>query len=617
MDFVFFVFCLGFLSTPLRPEVLLLIVILVLVLVVVVQAQVGLVVRELRLAAVVAAAAHGDAALGGTLQEIGPASTAPAAAQQVLLAVAGAGLFAVVGCRTAARRHEVRAEAGRQAEALHRLRPLGRAPAHVDALAVAPAGPQLLLGVVDAVVGRSGAGQVAGHGVLVLTPAIWLTVVVVVLVLQGLGHPGHTQIPLLLLRQLVHGVELAGSRGRRGRGGNGLIAASGGAPASALVDCGIVVAATLRVRGCGQRNYGSVAGLVLVTGGVHIHGGRAGGEAAGDHALVVVAPAVGQRQGQSQLLPELLVVPLDASAGPQIVPHVHVDIPLGQITVQDEHHALPALHQLVQGTLVLEAAPLVVEEVLGQDQNKLLGTLGGFNQGVRNVGINVDIPVVQTQPVANIVLQGLRQDLVDEVLVLQAVGKVGVVGPLLVELVHESWRLVAEVHQAAGGVGPHLQLVAVAEEAENETEEAHKGARGHQEQGQQALNLVCVHVVGHPVPKGALGSILLPQHTGGVVVDAAHPGGVDNLLGALSQIIPESGQVAALAAPLVLGQADFHQVGISAQLPDFEVHQSVAVQAQHLQFPQHLEAAVGNAGDSVGLQIQLAQILQIVELIAL
>jgi len=73
-------------------------------------------VGQLGLPAVVAAAAHGDAALGAALQEVDPYAPASAAAgaEQVLVADAVAGLFAVV--LGSARGHEVRAEAGGQHE---------------------------------------------------------------------------------------------------------------------------------------------------------------------------------------------------------------------------------------------------------------------------------------------------------------------------------------------------------------------------------------------------------------------------------------------------------------------------------------------------------------------
>jgi len=78
---------------------------------VVVQAQVGLVVGEFRLSAVVAAAAHGHAALGATLEEIDPnAATSATAAEQLIVSNATAGFLAVVRGTTGW--HKVRAKAG-------------------------------------------------------------------------------------------------------------------------------------------------------------------------------------------------------------------------------------------------------------------------------------------------------------------------------------------------------------------------------------------------------------------------------------------------------------------------------------------------------------------------
>lgn len=170
----------------------------------------------------------------------------------------------------------------------------------------------------------------------------------------------------------------------------------------AIVDGGIVVAVAVTFGTVGGCWAGQGTDSVVVGRGIDVH--RRGWWA---RTVAFVATTGEMRQGHAEFLPELLVVPFDAGAGAEVVAHIHVDVALRQVTVEDEYETLPALNHLVEGTFVLESGPFVVEEVLREHQNDHFGAFSCFENSIGDVGVQVGVTIVEVESVSNVSFESM------------------------------------------------------------------------------------------------------------------------------------------------------------------------------------------------------------------
>lgn len=213
---------------------------------------------------------------------------------------------------------------------------------------------------------RLGGGWGAGF---LATFAILLTFVFAWRRCRGVVR-GHSIFVLSVMAFFVHWVEFAGWSCRRR------------ICSTTVVDSGIVVAVTVTFTWTiwGRWPW-QCSDSVIVSSGVDIY------RRWGWTGTVTFVASRQMGQGHTEFLPEFLVVPLDAGTRAEIVPHVHVDVTLREVTVEDENQTLPAFYHLMEGTFVLESWPFIVEEVLGEHKDDHFWTFGSFQDGIGDVGV--------------------------------------------------------------------------------------------------------------------------------------------------------------------------------------------------------------------------------------
>lgn len=125
-----------------------------------------------------------------------------------------------------------------------------------------------------------------------------------------------------------------------------------------------------------------------------------------DHSLAVL----NVWHGESQLLPEELVTGIDARVCFEVETEVGVEVPRGDLAQDDDDESLsPLLEDLVMGAFELESTPLVLDEVLRQDDYGAPRRLHGFHDRLGDVGGDGEIAIVQThaiRPISSLQLAG-------------------------------------------------------------------------------------------------------------------------------------------------------------------------------------------------------------------
>lgn len=361
-------------------------------------------------------------------------------------------------------------------------------------------------------------------------------------------------------------------------------------------------------------------------------------------------------QGETQLVPEPILAPLQIRIGFEVELQIGVEVLVRDVANQDDDQALGLLvlrlamsrsaKQLMQGRLVLEAAPFGFDEIGRDDHDGATGRVDRLADGLRqavSASARGAIAMLKAEFVGRrAVLQVGGQHLLDEGVVFGAVRQEGVEE----FAVGRCGRMIAGRPQAEAvtGVAPHAHRLPVNEDEQNEERDGYEGNQRGDQQRQIVLDDALLDDGGgrrrwadaqadaavrgavRAVVRAAVGAVQHFGHEDGQTGDDRIPFvGHANQLTSVGhfgagrvQGRPKFGQEKAVAAPRVVVERQRVQLRrVRQEIPDGEVDQSIAVETQHLQVPQRREGAILNGRDGVVVQVELAQRLQVAELEAL
>ena len=328
---------------------------------------------------------------------------------------------------------------------------------------------------------------------------------------------------------------------------------------------------------------------------------------------------VAWRHGEPQPLPEPLLAPAQDGGGAEVGPELEVALGLvhDRAGLHDDELPGPAAQCLVQGRSELEARPLGLQEIAREHDDDALGGLRGLEDDGRRRAQAGQVAVVEAEPqTADPVLQLDRQGVQHEVFVLGAVAEVAVVEALLV-LGHRGLR--PEAH-AVPRVGPGAHGLAEyeREHGQDEQEQDRRQGGGHHGQVVRDHDALDDAALGEVIRAGSLVDVQSAAvGRPSLVVVAPHVVGIDDLVRVVGHPGGELLQELAAAGPGVAAQRQLRESGIQADLPDGEGDQPVTVQPEDLERVQRVEREIADVADEVVLQVELAQVRQVLELEAL
>ena len=307
------------------------------------------------------------------------------------------------------------------------------------------------------------------------------------------------------------------------------------------------------------------------------------------------------RQRELELVPELGLAPPDHGAGLEVLPQLGVQLPLTDVTEDDEDGPVLAAgpERGRQPGSEVVSGPLLLEECVREDDDLAPGCVSGLDDGVGDILQRGQVPVIQTQPVmggAQLQLRG--QHLTHEHLVHGAVNDEHVKYLVAVHLV--------TVHplkesDAVLVVQPNPHLVPVEEHKEDHGDKGKEGDDAGHKEGDPVHGVLPRAVPGLDVTAGHLprlltASPLVLQVPHGrllhVVADTGHHLGVIDLSAVILQPRLEHGDEETVAGPGVLHQPHADQQGVVGEEPDGEVHDVIALEEQHFEVLEDFEGDI-------------------------